>query len=176
LKFVVRIRQEAPTLLFLAYAREGGKVMTILEAENQNLRRRMHELEMEFWCFKETHARALQENEQLKGRIEILERLLKPGSDERVHERVGAAFRVDGVNSRGEAAMGVARNVSAGGAFIETDLHLLPGELMTMTFALVGRPFKCQAEVVRVMEAGFGVRFSIDLQQQAALHEMLTHL
>jgi PilZ domain len=83
---------------------------------------------------------------------------------------------VDGVNSRGEAAMGVARNVSAGGAFIETDLHLLPGELMTMTFALVGRPFKCQAEVVRVMEAGFGVRFYIDLQQQAALHEMLTHL
>jgi hypothetical protein len=173
---VVHIRQEAPTLLFLAYAREGGKVMTILEAENQNLRRRMHELEMEFWRFKETHARVLQENEQLKGRIEVLERLLKPGSDERVHEGVGATFRVDGVNRRGEAAMGVARNVSAGGAFIETDLHLLPGELMTMTFALVGRPFKCQAEVVRVMEAGFGVRFYIDLQQQAALHEMLTHL
>jgi hypothetical protein len=33
--------------------------MTILEAENQNLRRRMHELEMEFWRFKETHARVL---------------------------------------------------------------------------------------------------------------------
>jgi PilZ domain len=176
LKFVVHIRQEAPTLLFLAYAREGGKVMTILEAENQNLRRRMHELEMEFWRFKETHTRVLQENEQLKGRIEVLERLLKPGSDERIHERVDATFRVDGVNSRGEAAMGVARNVSAGGVFIETNLHLLPGELMTMTFALVGQPFKCQAEVVRVMEAGFGVRFYIDLQQQTALREMLTHL
>ena len=150
--------------------------MTILEAENQNLRRRMRELELEIRSLKETHTRVLQENEQLKGRIEILERLLKPGSDERVHARVGAAFRVDGVNSRGEAAMGVARNVSAGGAFIETDLHLLPGELMTLTFALVGRPFKCQAEVVRVMEAGFGVRFYIDLQQQAALHEMLIHL
>ena len=45
-----------------------------------------------------------------------------------------------------------------------------------MTFALVGQPFKCQAEVVRVMEAGFGVRFYIDLQQQAALREVLAHL
>ena len=150
--------------------------MTILEAENQNLRRRMHEFEMEFRRFKETHARVLQENEQLKGRIEVLERLLKPGSDERVHERVDVAFRVDGVNCRGEAAMGVARNVSAGGAFIETDLYLLPGELMTMTFELLGRPFKFQAEVVRVMEAGSGVRFYVNLQQQAALREVLTRL
>src|SRR4030095_8237634 len=149
--------------------------MTILEAENQNLRRRMHEFEMEFWRFKDTHARPLGKR-AAQGRIEVLERLLTPGSDERVHERVGAALRVDGVNRRGEAAMGVARNVSAGGAFIETDLHLLPGELMPMTFALVGRPFKCQAEVVRVMEAGFGVRFYMDLQQQAALRAMLTHL
>ena len=59
--------------------------------------------------------------------------------------------------------MGVARNVSAGGAFIETDLHLLPGEQMTITFELLGRPFKLHAEVVRVMEAGFGVRFYVDL-------------
>ena len=150
--------------------------MTILEAENQNLRRRMRELELEFRSLKETHARALKENEQLKGRIAVLERQLKPGSDERTHERVDVAFRVDGVNSRGEAAMGVARNVSAGGAFIETDLHLLPGELMTITFELLGRPFKVQAEVMRVLEAGFGVRFYVDLQQQAALREMIARL
>ena len=67
--------------------------MTILEAENRKLRRRMRELEMELRRSKETQARVLQENEQLKGRIEVLERLLKPGSDERIHERVGAAFR-----------------------------------------------------------------------------------
>src|SRR5262245_10045558 len=90
--------------------------------------------------------------------------------------RNACACPLDGVTSRGEAAMGVARNVSAGGAFIETDRHLRSGELMTMTFALVGRPFKRQAEIVRVMEAGFGVRFYIDLQQQAALREVLTHL
>jgi PilZ domain len=150
--------------------------MNILEAENQNLRRRIHELEMEFRSFKTTHARVLKENEQLKGRIAVLERQLKPGSDERTHERVDVAFRVDGINSRGEAAMGMARNVSAGGAFIETDLHLLPGELMTITFELLGRPFKLQAEVMRVLEAGFGVRFYVDLQQQAALREMITRL
>jgi hypothetical protein len=150
--------------------------MTILEAENQHLRQRMRELELELRSLQAAHACVLKENEQLKGRIEVLERLHKPGSDERIHERVGAAFRVDWVNSRGEAAMGVARNVSAGGAFIETDLHLLPGELMTMTFELLGRPFKLQAEVVRVMEAGFGLRFYIDLQQQAALREVLVHL
>jgi PilZ domain len=150
--------------------------MNILEAENQNLRRRIHELEMEFRSFKTTHARVLKENEQLKGRIAVLERQLKPGADERTHERVDVAFRVDGINSRGEAAMGMARNVSAGGAFIETDLHLLPGELMTITFELLGRPFKLQAEVMRVLEAGFGVRFYVDLQQQAALREMITRL
>ena len=150
--------------------------MTILEAENQKLRQRMRELEQEIRSLKETQARVLKENEQLKGQIAVLERQLKPGLDERAHERVDVTFRVDGVNSRGEAAMGVARNVSAGGAFIETDLHLLPGELMTITFELLGRPFKLQAEVVRVMEAGFGVRFYVDLQQQAALREAITRL
>jgi hypothetical protein len=150
--------------------------MTILEAENQNLRRRVHELELEFRSLRGTHARVLEENEQLKGRIAVLEKQLKPGSDGRTHERVDVTFRVDGVNSRGEAAMGVARNVSAGGAFIETDLHLLPGELITITFELLGRPFKLHAEVVRVMEAGFGVQFSVDLQQQAVLREMITRL
>ena len=150
--------------------------MTILEAENQHLRQRMRELELEFRSLQAAHACVLKENEQLKGRIAVLERQLKPGSDERTHERVDMAFRVDGVNSRGEAAMGVARNVSAGGACIETDLHLLPGELMTITFALLGRPFKLQAEVVHVMEAGSGVRFYVDLQQQAALREAIAHL
>jgi hypothetical protein len=150
--------------------------MTILEAENQNLRPRMRELELEFRDLKKTHARVLKENVQLKGRIAVLERQLKPGSDERTHERVDVTFRVDGVNSRGEAAMGVARSVSAGGAFIETDLHLLPGELMTIAFEVLGRPFKLQAEVVHVMEAGFGVRFYIDLQQQAALRKAVTQL
>ena len=150
--------------------------MTILEAENHNLRRRMRDLEMELRNFKETHARVLEENVQLKDRIQVLERQLKPGSDGRVNGRVDATFRVDGMNSRGEASMGVARNVSVGGAFIETDLHLLPGELMTITFELLGQPFKLQAEVVRVLQTGFGVRFYVDAQQQAILHEMITRM
>jgi PilZ domain-containing protein len=150
--------------------------MTILEAENQRLRQRMRELATALRSCKETHARVVQENEQLKGRIAVLERQLKPGADGRVHARVGTTFRVDGANSRGEAAMGVVRNVSAGGAFIEIDLQLSPGELMTVAFELLGQPFKLQAEVVHVMEAGCGVRFYINLQRQAALREVLTRL
>jgi len=150
--------------------------MTILETENHNLRRRMRELELEFRSLKETHARVMEENVQLKERIQVLERQLNPGADGRVHGRVDATFRVDGMNSRGEASMGVARNVSASGAFIETDLHMLPGELMTITFELLGRPFKLQAEVVHVLKTGFGVRFYVDTQQQTILHEMITRL
>jgi hypothetical protein len=150
--------------------------MTILEAENHNLRRRMRELETELRSFKETHARVVEENAQLKDHIQVLERQLKPGSDGRIHERIDIIFRVDGMNSRGESSMGVARNVSVGGAFIETDLHLRPGELMTITFELLGHPFKLQAEVVRVMETGFGVRFYVDPQQQIVLREAITRL
>ena len=150
--------------------------MTILEAENQNLRRRMREIETELRSFKETNAHLVEENAQLKDRVQVLERQLKPGSDGRVHERVDAIFRVDVANSRGEAAMGVARNVSVGGAFIETDLHLLPDELMMITFALRGQPFKSQAEVIRMLEAGFGVKFYVDSQQQATLREMIARL
>jgi len=150
--------------------------MTILEAENQTLRRRLREIETEFRGFKETYARLVEANAQLKDRIKVLERQLHPGTDGRSHPRVDAIFRVDGLNSRGEAAMGMARNVSAGGAFIETELRLMPGELMTITFALLGRPFKLQAEVVRAMEAGFGVRFCLDSQQQATLRETISRL
>ena len=47
---------------------------------------------------------------------------------------------------------------------------------MTVTFELLGQPCKLQAEVMHVVEAGFGVRFDVDLQQQAALRETITRL
>ena len=150
--------------------------MTILEAENQTLRRRLRDIETELREFKATYARLVEDNAQLKDRIKVLERQLQPGLDGRIHERVDATFRVDGVNSRGEAAMGVARNVSIGGALIETDLRLMPGERMTITFALLGQPFKVQAEVMRRLETGFGVRFDIDAQKQAVLREVISRL
>ena len=150
--------------------------MTILEAENQSLRQRTRELETELRQASTTQARLAEENAQLKGRIKVLERQLQPGTDGRIHQRIEAVFRVDSANSRGEVAMGMARNVSLGGAYIETDLRLLPGELMIVTFELLGQPFKVQAEVVRVMESGFGVRFSVDPQQQAQLRNAITRL
>jgi hypothetical protein len=150
--------------------------MAILEEENQTLRRRLREVEAELRRCKEAQVHLVEENEQLKDQIKVLERQLRPGMDGRIHERIDAAFRVDGMNSRGEAAMGVARNVSVGGAFIETDLRLAPGELMTITFELLGQPFKLQAEVVRVVEGGFGVRFYVDPHQQANLREAISRL
>jgi len=150
--------------------------MTILEAENQTLRQRLRDIETEFRGFKETYARLVEENTQLKDRIKVLERQLQPGIDGRIHERVDATFRVDAVNSRGEAAMGVARNVSLGGALIETDLRLIAGERITITFALLDRPFKVQAEVMRVLKTGFGVRFVVADQQQATLREAIARL
>lgn len=38
--------------------------MTMLEAENQNLRRRMRELELEFQGLQKTHTRVLKEKQQ----------------------------------------------------------------------------------------------------------------
>jgi len=150
--------------------------MTILEAENHNLRQRIRGLERALREAQETHMRALKENAQLKDRIAILERQLKPGADGRADERIEATFRVDGVNSRGDAAMGLARNISVSGAFIETDLNVVPGELITVTFEMLGRPFRLQAEVIRMTEAGLGVRFYIDPQQQASLRDVITRL
>lgn len=151
--------------------------MAILDVENQNLRRRVRELEGEIRRSKETLTRVSQENTRLRLRVEALEQQqATPGQDGRMYERVEATFRIDGVNSRGEVAMGIARNVSAGGAFIETDLRLVPGEMMTVTFELLGQPFKMHAEVVRVFEGGFGVRFHQDTPQHATLTEVLTRL
>ena len=81
--------------------------MTILEAENQNLRRRMRELELEFRGLKEMHAHVLKENEQLKGRIAVLGRATQTWLGQaHPHERVDMTFRVDGSTPRGEAAVG----------------------------------------------------------------------
>lgn len=150
--------------------------MAILDVENQNLRRRVRELETALRHAKETHKGLTQENHLLRQRIEALERQLTPGADGREHERIAATFRVDGVNSRGEVAMGIARNISLGGAFIETDLHLRLGEVMTITFELLGQPFKMQAEVIREIEGGFGVRFCGEQPQQAILINVLARL
>jgi hypothetical protein len=150
--------------------------MAILDVENQNLRRRVRELEMALRTAQETHTRLTEENEQLRLRLQAFENQGKPGIEGREHERIDAAFRVDGLNSRGETAMGVARNVSAGGLFIETDLRLLLGETIVITFELLGRPFKLQGEVVRVLQGGYGVRFYADSQQRAILNEVLRRL
>ncbi len=150
--------------------------MALLDIENQRLRQRVRELEAALRQMQATQTRLLEENTQLRTQVQEVGRHAVPRSNGRKYERVEATFRVDGLNSRGDTAMGVARNVSASGAFIETDLHFLPSENMTITFELLGRPFKLHAEVVRILEGGVAVRFATDPQQQATLLEVLARL
>lgn len=150
--------------------------MTILEAENQTLRKRVRELEAALRLLKETHTRIVSENEDLKNRLHTLETPVVTGIEARVYPRIEVSFLVDVVNHRGEVSMGMGRNVSLGGAFIETALPTTTGELLTVVFTLGNQPFKFQAEVRRVGETGFGVKFLLDATQQARLRDALSRL
>lgn len=150
--------------------------MAILEEENRTLRKRVQELELALRRLKQSHAHIVEENTQLKEHMRSLERERDPDIEGRVHPRVETAFRVDSMNARGDIALGVGRNISLGGAFIETDLQLMPGETMTITFELTDQPFKLLAEVVRATAAGFGVKFSIDAAQKDILKRVIGQL
>lgn len=150
--------------------------MPILEDENRALRQRIHELEGEIRDLKASEARLLASNAHLQNRLQSLTAQHTPGAEKRHHNRIAAAFRIDSMNSRGESAMGVARDVSLGGAFIETDLRLSVGETMRVAFDLLGHPFKLQAEVVRVSDKGFGVKFSMESRQQELLKQHIARL
>jgi Tfp pilus assembly protein PilZ len=72
--------------------------------------------------------------------------------------------------------MGVARDISLGGIFVETDMRLLLDEVVTLAFELESQPFKLHAEVVRVTETGFGMKFTIEPGQQDFLQQYLERL
>ena len=150
--------------------------MAILEEENRTLRKRVQELELTLQRLKQSHAHIVEENAQLKEQMRSLEQERDPTVEGRAHPRIETAFRVDSMNARGDIALGVGRNISLGGAFIETDLQSLPGETMTITFDLLDQPFKLLAEVVRATTTGFGVKFSIDTSQKDALKRVIERL
>lgn len=86
--------------------------------------------------------------------------------ERRKHPRRGVYCRVDFTNSQGHASMGLARNVSLGGMFVEHAGGVTVGEVIMAAFTLPnGQPFKTRAEVIRVDHAGFGLRF-VDLQER----------
>ena len=88
--------------------------------------------------------------------------------ERRRNPRKRVLFRVDFVDGRGYAAMGLAKDISLGGMFVEHPAGLSSGEMITATFTLpTGQPFKTRAEVVRVNTAGFGMKF-VDLYDRYA--------
>ena len=145
--------------------------MDFLEEENQLLHRRIHELEAALQHLQDTHTLMMSENAQLKERVHTLTAGThtegKP--EERKFARISTNLRIDSVNRRGNAAMGVAKNMSPGGALIETDLSLFPGELITVVFELDSQPFKIPAEVLRTTGNGYGIKFVLAPYQRETL-------
>jgi hypothetical protein len=83
--------------------------------------------------------------------------------DRRQHPRRPVYFRVDFMNQRGDVSMGLAKNLSLGGMFVEQATGLTLGEVITTAFTLPdGQPYKTKAEVIRAETSGFGLKF-VDL-------------
>jgi hypothetical protein len=86
--------------------------------------------------------------------------------ERRRHPRKGMYCRVDFLDNQGHVAMGLARNISLGGMFVEYASSVTIGEIIVASFTLpTGQPFKAKAEVVRVDSAGFGLKF-VDLHDR----------
>jgi hypothetical protein len=86
--------------------------------------------------------------------------------EQRLFPRKAVFCRVDFVDSQGHAAMGLAKNISLGGMFVEYASRLSVGDTIVASFSLPnGQPFKTKAEVVRVDGLGFGLKF-VDLHDR----------
>jgi Tfp pilus assembly protein PilZ len=68
--------------------------------------------------------------------------------------------------ARGEAYEDFIQDISAGGVFIETHVHFVAGQTLSITLPLPGhqRFIQVSGEVVRVSPQGIGVRFSQTIQ------------
>jgi hypothetical protein len=83
----------------------------------------------------------------------------------RACERRAVALRVDYVSAQGQASLGLVRNLSAQGMYIDHALRhvapvVAPGDQLTVAFALPsGRPCKLRAVVIHGDRHGWGVQF-----------------
>jgi PilZ domain len=81
----------------------------------------------------------------------------------RACERRAVALRVDYVSAQGQASLGLVRNLSAQGMYIDHALRhvapvVAPGDQLTVAFALPsGRPCKLRAVVIHGDRHGWGV-------------------
>jgi hypothetical protein len=88
--------------------------------------------------------------------------------------RRAAALRVDYATAQGKAGLGMARNLSLHGMYIDSALRhvtheVAPGDLLTVAFVLPsGRPCKLRAAVVHCNRHGCGVQFRQGYPQSLA--------
>jgi hypothetical protein len=84
----------------------------------------------------------------------------KKGEERRVYPRRDVSLRVDYIDTNGHAWLGLARNLSIGGMFLEYTPELSIGETITTAFVLPsGRPYRLRARVVHRTPAGAGLTF-----------------
>lgn len=80
--------------------------------------------------------------------------------DRRGYHRGSVLCRVDYADAAGRAWMGLVRDISLGGIFVDYAPGVTIGEAIVTAFALPGGPpLKLQAEVVRRHGQGAGLRF-----------------
>ena len=90
--------------------------------------------------------------------------------------RQAVALRVDYATAQGQVGLGLARNLSLQGMYMESASghgtpELTPGDLLTVAFVLPsGRPCKLQAVVIHGDRRRFGVQF------REGHPQLLTHL
>ncbi len=87
--------------------------------------------------------------------------------ERRIHPRKNVTLRVDYTDSGGRACLGLARNLSFGGMFLEYTPALTVGDIVTTAFVLPsGRPYRLQARVVHRNETGSGLSFLHDQENE----------
>jgi hypothetical protein len=81
-------------------------------------------------------------------------------ADRRRHPRKDVRLRVDCSESSGRSWVGLSRDLSRGGMFLEYTPELSVGDMLHIAFVLpTGRPCRLVAQVVRVEPLGAGLRF-----------------
>ena len=81
-------------------------------------------------------------------------------SDRRGYRRESVLCRVDYADATGRAWMGLVRDVSLGGLFVDYAPDVAIGATVVTAFVLPGGfPIKLQAQVVRQKDHGTGLRF-----------------
>ena len=86
--------------------------------------------------------------------------------------RRSVALRVDYTTAHGGPFLGIVRNLSLHGMYLEGANQVAPGDLLTAVFVLpTGRPCKLQAVAVHWDAQGCGVRFRY-FHAQSLIHLM----